>query len=353
VDNVSDPKPERRFWQPDVSRDVDDELAFHLEERSRDFAATGMDDDSAIDAARRRFGPVDAIAAACRRIDEHAIREKRRSNMWGDLRQDFRYAVRTLVKSPAFTLVALITLALGIGANTAIFSVTYAVLLRPLAFHQPDRLVFIWSSTEAFPRTTLTPGMLVDFREQLTSVSAVAGISHLSVNLTGKGDPERLSASSVSSNFFDVLGVAPLLGDPFHAGRSDERDVVLSYALWNRRFAADPDIVGRKITLNGVSRRVVAVMPREFDWPSITARGSSNFGSPELWLPPARYDVPRMMREDPNQDLRANRSAGYLRAVARLREDVSTQQAQREAEAIAARLAREYPQTDGGHGAAV
>ncbi len=109
--------------------------------------------------------------------------------MWGDLRQDLKYAVRSLAKSPAFSLVALVTLALGIGANTAIFSVIYAVLLRPLPLHQPNRLVFIWSSTDAFPRSTLTPGRLVDYREQLTSVSAVAGISHLSVNLTGHRRP--------------------------------------------------------------------------------------------------------------------------------------------------------------------
>jgi len=353
VDDVSDPKPERRFWKPDVRRDVDDELAFHIEERAREFATAGMDDDAAADAARRRFGPVDTIAAACRHIDEHAIREKRRIDMWGDLRQDLRYAVRSLAKSRAFSLVALVTLALGIGANAAIFSVIYAVLLRPLPLHQPNRLVFIWSSTDAFPRSTLTPGRLVDYREQLTSVSAVAGISHLSVNLTGTGDPERLNASSVSSNFFDVLAVAPLLGDPFHGGRSDDRDVVLSYALWNRRFAADRGIVGREITINGSSRRVVAVMPADFDWPSITARGSSNFGSPELWLPPARHEIPRMPREDANQDLRADRSAGYLRAVARLRDGVTLQQAQGEAEAVARRLAHQYGRTDNGLGAVV
>ena len=167
--DVSGPKPERRFWKPDVRRDVDDELAFHIEERARELATAGMDDGAAAEAARRRFGPVDAIAAACRHIDEHAIREKRRIDMWGDLRQDLRYAVRSLAKSPAFSLVALVTLALGIGANTAIFSVIYAVLLRPLPLHQPHRLVFIWSSTDAFPRSTLTPGRLVDYREQLTS----------------------------------------------------------------------------------------------------------------------------------------------------------------------------------------
>jgi predicted permease len=274
--------------------------------------------------------------------------------MWNDIRQDVRYAIRSLGKSPAFTIVVLVTLALGIGANTAIFSVIHAVLLRPLPYPRADRLVFVWSSTDAFPRAPLTPGRLVDFRGQLTSLAATAGISHLSVNLTGGGGhPERLNASSVSSNFFDVLGVPALLGDPFHAGRADERDVVLSYGLWARRFAADRAIVGRDITINGRARRVVAVMPRQFEWPSITGRGSSHTGGPELWIPPARDDVPRMPRDDPHQDLRANRSTGYLRAVARLKDGVTLQQAQREAEIVAQRLVAEYALTDAGRGAVI
>jgi putative ABC transport system permease protein len=273
--------------------------------------------------------------------------------MGNDIRQDVMYAIRSLSKSPAFTLVALVTLALGIGANTAIFSVINAVLLRPLPFRQPDRLVFVWSSTDAFPRAALTPGRLLDFRARLTSVASLAGISHLSVNLTGLGDPERLNASSVSSNFFDILGTSAMLGDPFHAGRADERDVVLSYGLWKRRFAADPGIVGRDITINGRARRVVAVMPPEFEWPSITGGGSNNSGAPELWLPPARHEIPRMPREDAHQSLQQDRSTGYLRAVGRLADGVDVRQAQREAETIARRLAEEYAPTDSGRGAVI
>ena len=143
--------------------------------------------------------------------------------MLHDLRQDLSYALRSLGKSPAFTAVALLTLALGIGANTAIFSVINSVLLRPLPYRDADRVVFVWSSTPAFSRAALTPGRLIDFREQLTAVEGLAGISHLSVNLTGGGEAERLPASSVSSGFFDVLGVAPLVGETFHRDRADAR----------------------------------------------------------------------------------------------------------------------------------
>jgi len=270
-----------------------------------------------------------------------------------DLRQDVWHAVRSLGRTPAFTATALLTLALGIGANSAIFSVINAVLLRPLPYATAEQLVFVWSSTNAFPRAPLTPGRLIDFREQMSTLSSVAGISHLSVNLTGQGDPERISGSSVSSNFFDLLGVPPFLGEPFRTGRADDRDVVLSYGLWNRRFGADRRIVGREIVLNGSVRRVAAVMPPDFEWPSITGSGSSNAGGPELWIPAARHDVPRMPADDPHQDLSANRNTAYLRAVARLQDGATITQAQREAESIAHRMAAEFPRTDAGRGAVV
>jgi putative ABC transport system permease protein len=269
------------------------------------------------------------------------------------LNQDLRYAVRSLSRAPMFTSAVLMTLALGIGANTAIFSVINAVLLRPLPYRDAERLVFIWSTSDAFSRTNLTPGRFIDFQERLIGVSDVAGISHISFTLTGPFDPERLTGSSVSSNFFDVLGVPALLGDPFHAGHAGDRDIVLSYGLWNRRFAADRQIVGREIVVNGTSRRVVAVMPAEFEWPVVTGAGSSNAGSPQLWVPAARHDIPRLMSDDPGQDLAANRSTGYLRAVARLKDGVTIDQAQRKAGALAGRLALEYPQTDAGRGAAL
>jgi putative ABC transport system permease protein len=273
--------------------------------------------------------------------------------MLDDLRKDATYAVRSLLRTPAFTLVALVTLALGIGANTAIFSIVHGVMLKPLPYRAADRLVFVWSSASAYPRAPLTPARLVDFREQLTSVSDLAGISHLSFNLTGAGDPERLVGSSVSSNFFELLGVAPLLGQPFTRSRVDDRDVVLSYGLWRGRFASDPRIVGRELRINNVARRVVAVMPPEFEWPAITGAGSTNAAAPQLWVPAARYDIPRMPTDDPHQDLLANRSAGYLRAVGRLKPDASLADAQREGEILAARFAERYPLTDTGRGAVV
>jgi putative ABC transport system permease protein len=268
--------------------------------------------------------------------------------MWSELRQDIGYAVRSLSKSGWFALTAIVTLALGIGANTAIFSVISGVMLRPQPFRAPDRLVFLWSSTEAFPREALTPGRLVDFREQLTTVSGLAGISQIPLNLTGSGDPERVAGSSVSSSFFDVLGAPALLGEPFHAGRADERDVVLSYRLWTRRFASDRSIAGRQIMLNGTARTVVAVMPAEFNWPTVTATPGLHTG-PDLWVPGTTGDVPRTPVDQAN--LASNRRTGYLRAVGRLNDGVTIEQARLEAQAISQRLAQQYPADDGGRGA--
>lgn len=271
--------------------------------------------------------------------------------MWTDIRQDSWYGLRGLMKTPAFTTTAALTLALGIGANTAIFSVIRGVLLSPLPYRDSPRLVFVWSTSDAFPREPLTPGRLVDFREQMTSLSAFAGISHIPFNLQAAGNPERISGSSVSSSFFDVLGVAPLLGDTFHTGAVDDRAVVLSHRLWSTRFGSDSGIVGRTITLNGTARTVVAVMPSSFDWPAVTATPGNSTG-PELWIPGASKDIPRMPI-DREGDLSTNRQSGYLRAVARLRDGVTIEQARQEAALVAERLARQYPNTDGGRSATV
>ena len=268
--------------------------------------------------------------------------------MWGDLKQDLGYAVRTLFKNGWFAATAVLTLALGIGANTAIFSVINGVLLRPQPYRDADRLAFLWSTSQSSPREPLTPGRLVDFREQLTAASGIAGISQLSFNLTEDGEPERIAGSSVSSSFFDVLGTPPLLGDVFHSGNTDDQAVVLSHGLWTRRFGGDRGIIGRRLVLNGVPRTVVAVMPSAFDWPVITG-SPSKLPGPELWIPGTVGDIPRTPVEQPN--LAANRSAGYLRAVVRLKDGITLDQAREAAEAIAARLGQLYPAEDGGRGA--
>jgi predicted permease len=271
--------------------------------------------------------------------------------MLNDLRQDSWYAVRALRRAPAFTITAVLTLALGIGANSAIFSVISSVMLRPLPYRDPSRLVFVWSTSPSLSREPLTPGRLVDFRNQLTSMSGFAGISHVPFNLTGAGDPERIGGSSVSSSFFDVLGVPAMLGDTFHTGAADPNTVVLSYRLWTARFGSDRSIVGRQLLLNGTPRTVVAVMPASFEWPAITAT-PGNFGGPDLWVPGTRQDIPRMPI-DRDGDLAANRRSGYLRAVARLKDGFTVEQARQESGLIAERLARQYPNDDGGRGSTV
>jgi predicted permease len=267
--------------------------------------------------------------------------------MWTDLRQDAAYALRGLRRTPAFTVVAIVTLALGIGANTAIFSVINTALLRPLRFAEPSGLVFLWNTRGAGGELEpVGPGRMIDFRTQASSFSNFAGISHLSFTLTGIGDPEQIQGSSVSSPFFDVLGVRPLLGDTFHGGTADPTAVVLSHRFWVRRFNRDASIVGRAISLNGRVRTVAAVMPAHFVWPLVTSRPSPGDVGPELWVPGGPGDVPRpAMNED--ADVTSNRNAGYLRAVARLKPGVTFEQARAEVASIGARLSREHREDDG------
>jgi predicted permease len=343
---MSDGRQDRRPWR-DVGRDVDDELAFHLEMRARDARAQGLDTDTARREAARRFGDLERIRREVRAIDESVLRERGRQSMWRDLRQDVNYAVRGLRRTPGFTVVALLTLAIGIGANAAIFSVVNAVLLRPLPFADPGNVVFLWNRKPDGQPAPLAPARMMDFRAQATSFSGMAAISHFSFTLTGRGDPEQISGASVSSTFFDVLGVRPLVGDTFHGGHADPDGVVLGYGVWVRRFGADPAIVGTALTLNGRARTVLAVMPREFFWPFITATPTSD-GGPDLFVPAGPGDVPTGL--DEGRDMRDDRTSGYLRVVARLRPGVSRSHGEAEVRAIGERLSRRYPE-DGGQSA--
>jgi predicted permease len=341
-------RPDRRIWR-DSGAEAGEEVAFHLEMRERDFRERGLTAEAARDAARRRFGGIDSITSQVRAIDDQAARQKRRTGMWFDLRQDVLYAIRGLRRAPAFTAVAVLTLALGIGANTAIFSVINTALLRPLPYADGDRLVFVWNSYEG-SIDNLGPGRMIDLRRQATSFSGFAGIAHLSYTLTGSGDAEKIVASSVSSTFFDVLGARPLLGEPFRSNAADPSAVVLSHGLWRRRFGADPSIVGRTIVLNKRPRIVVAVMRPDFFWPSITASSGAAAG-PELWVPGGAGDVPRIAIDE-DRDVTGFRNTGYLRAVARLKPGVTLEQARAELRAVGDRISREHPD-DAGRSATV
>ena len=243
--------------------------------------------------------------------------------------QDIRYGLRGLWKRPGFTAVALITLALGIGANAAIFSVVNAVLLRPLQFRDPERLVILWEdiSFAGFPRNTPAPANYVDWKNQLQSYEDVAASAESSLNLTGDGEPERVTSRQVTANFFSVLGVQPLLGRGFLPEEDQphgNKVVVLSYPLWQSRYGGDRNILNREILLDGEKHTVVGVMPAGLQWLETEE---------QLWVP-LGLDAEEMR----------NRGGHYLVVIARLKQGVGLVQAQSEMDALMARLGKDYPQ---------
>ena len=246
--------------------------------------------------------------------------------------QDLRFGARTLRRNPAFAAVAILTLALGIGANAAIFSVINAVLLRPLPWHEPDRAVMIWSRWTAFDKTWVADGEVLDYRRRSRTLAEVAAWGDGQVNLTGDGEPERVAAANVTANTFATLGTAPVLGRTF----TPQEDlpggpdlVVLGYGLWDRRYAADPSIVGRTIQINARPFEVIGVMPQGFVLPT-------DFQNPhpsELWMP---------LQMDPASTDHGNHG---LYAAARLAPGASVQQAAGELHGIARAMTAEglYP----------
>ncbi|PYR91497.1 MAG: ABC transporter permease [Acidobacteria bacterium] len=200
------------------------------------------------------------------------------------LLQDLRFGARMLVRNPGFAAVAVITLALGVGANAAIFSVVNAVLLRPLPWSDPDRAIMIWSRWTAFDKTWVSDGEVNDYRRRASTLAEVAAWDDTQVNLTGDADPERVPAGNVTANVFSTLGVAPQYGRTFTAAEdmpNGPRLVVLGHGLWQRRYAGDPGIIGRAIHINGYAYQVVGIMPRDFVLPT-------DFQNPSptvLWMP--------------------------------------------------------------------
>ncbi len=251
--------------------------------------------------------------------------------------KDIRFAARSLLKRPGFTVIVVLTLAIGIGANAAVFSVINAVLLRPLPYAQADRVVMLWQNNvnAGVPRNDVSPANFIDWREQSSSFEAIAGIAPFGFSLVGDGEPERFSAWLVTSGFFQVAGVDALVGRTFTADEyqpGNKRVVVLGHGLWQRRFGGDPNIAGRKLTLNGQPYVVVGVMPPEFQLPP----------DREIWAP-----------RTVDESYRQARGATYWNVVARLKPGTTVAQAQEEMNGISARLAAQYPDTNGGMGATV
>ncbi len=319
----------RVFWRPRVPDEVDEELAFHAEMRAQELIAGGMD-------------PADARREAQRRLDDlgqtrrflHALGSDRNQHMArmqyaGELRQDIVFTLRQLVKNPGFAAIAILTLALGIGATTAIFSAVYAVVLQPLPLRDPSRLLLVGEMWEGRPQV-MSVGNYVDTNAAVPDFgNGLAAVNYANYNLADETAPERVVGARVTFNYFDVMGVRPMLGRTFSADEDrpgNDRVVVLSHRLWTRRFGGVASAVGRPLRMNGVTYEIVGVMPDWFDL---------SIDSEELWTPIAFTDAQRAMHDE-----------HYLAVYGRLKPGVSRQQVQGRLDAVAARLRHDFPKDD-------
>src|SRR5262245_62066248 len=274
-----------------------------------------------LDLLRRSAGAFwDALLLQPRRLEDEMF-------------QDLRFGLRMLLKHKGFTLIAILTLALGIGANTAIFTVINAVLLRPLPFAEPERLLWFGGWVGNDKEQGVTPADFLDYREQSRSFEQIAASvsDGIAMNLSGGGEPERLKGGYVTANYLDVFGVKPALGRTFAAEEGlegGERVVVLSHTLWRRRFGADPSVINQSLTLDNRTVTVIGVMPPQFQYPP----------GVEIWLP---FSFPA----SPQSPFRS-REFHFLRPVAKLKPGVTRAQAQAEVETIARRLQSLYPKTN-------
>jgi putative ABC transport system permease protein len=328
-----------RFWQSDIREDVDAELRFHLEMHERDLRAAGRSHGLAREEAERRFGELHAVRDACIAIDTRRRERVRRREVMGDMWQDLRFALRTLRKSPGFTLVAVLCIGLGVGVTTTILSAVHGILIRPLPYPKADELVAVYAritrGTEREGGINISYEDYVSWRDGNRTFARLGMYTWNALAFSGEGEPERVDGATVTASLFPLLGIAPILGRGFlpeeeHTGR--DRVVLLGYGLWQRRFGGDRGIVGRSIQVGGAPTQVIGVMPSGFAFPD---RG-------EAWIP--------MAVEEYAQG-RGNR--GYAGAIGRLRPGVSVDQAQQDLDVLSKRLQQEFPRDNFGWDAEV
>jgi putative ABC transport system permease protein len=309
-----------------VERELQRELQFHVDQQIDENVAAGMPLEEARRAALRTLGGLAQIQEECR--------DMRRTGYLENLGRDTRYALRMLRASPGFAVVMVLTLGLAIGANSAIFSVIDGVLLKPLPYPEPDRMVRVFFHSRTYPKFPLNPFDFRDFRARNRSFEVLAGYTHADLQLSGAGQPESLTGFRITAGYFRALGLVPARGREFTT--SDElpgngRLVIISDRLWRRRFAADPGMVGRTITLDAQPFTVTGVMPPGADHPGNDYHGVAYGETVDIWWPFTFEGNP------------AQRGSHYLEAIGRLRRGVSPAQAQAEMNTLIARLAREHP----------
>ena len=296
---------------PRKQESLEQEIESHLQMAAQDHIDRGESPAQATSSARREFGNVALVEAITR--DQWAW-------TWlEDLLQDLRHGARLLRRNPGFTFVAVLTLALGIGANTAIFSLVNGILLRALPFSHPEQLVGI---TGFYPK-----GALTALRERSQTMDVAGYVEGYQFNLTGLGEPVRLNGTLVSANLFSILGTDPAIGRSFHSGEDlagQNSFVILSQSLWHQRFASDPNIIGRWINLDGVQRQIVGVMPREFRFPSPQS---------DVWIP---------LNLD-SRDVHTFWAGDFMPVIGRLRPGATTQQAAAEIRMLQGQLPALFP----------
>ncbi len=319
-----------------VHREIDEEMRFHLDMRAEENVRRGMSPEDAKREAERRFGRLT-------RIKEMGY-DVRGGGFVETLWQDLRYGARLLLKHPGFTFIAVLTLALGIGVNTALFSVVNAVLLRPLPYAEPERLVQIYEANaqQGYDRFSFSLANFVDHRDQQSGFEQIAAYRRWNANLTGAGEPERVQVAIVSASFFPLLRVQPLLGRAFLTEEETpgkDNVAVLSYGLWQRRFGGDPGILNKSVNLSGYVCTIVGVLPADFQFPD-------PFGSNPLSEAAPRVDLLTPIAYDPKN--LGDRGSHFLQVLARLKSGVELAQAQTELRAIASRLEQQYPDRNKG-----
>ena len=320
-----------RFWRSDVGADVNDEFEFHIRERIDDLTAAGMDPHAARETAIAGFGNLEQVKRTCRTLANEQESHMRRSEILGVVMQDAAYALRVMRASPTFTIAIALTLALGIGATTAIFSVVNAVLLRPLPYEGADRMAMIFERFES-GRGSASAGHFHDWTEQSTVFEATSAFSGRTFTLTD-GEPARVFGARVTPGFFRTGYMRPALGRYFLPGEEASRVVVLSYGLWETRYAADRAIIGKQITLNGDRYTVLGVTPAAY-----TLTPSDE----KLWTP---------LSFTPEE--RNTYGSHYLQVFAKLKPGATMLQAERELERITEDIRRRQPDNMKGRGVGI
>lgn len=323
----------RRFLQRvtrsdrQVGRDVDEEVAFHLDMKERELIDAGVAPLEAREAARRAFGDV-ALAREALSAQERAFERRKRRTLWlEEWARDSAHALRQMRRAPAFALLVVATLGLGVGSTTAIFSAVHAILLAPLPYREPERLVRILRETPGGVRQSASGGDFLEFQRSATTLSGLTSYYSGTGNLAGFGAPQRVIICRASANFLDVLGIPLLLGRPFTAAEDSYKAAevaLISEGTWQRLFGGDRGVIGRTVRMDGQSVEIIGVVPDGRGYPE----------EAEFWLP-GKYE-PQMMSDE-------NRGASWLRLIGRLAPGATLDQANAELRVISRSISERFP----------